>query len=166
MTELPGLDPSERLKVIRGYWAVRSLVLKLRRHAEEEHKKEYVGDQLRDLLIKLQQEWAKLEDKLREKKMWQDVFRSGIILNSSLRNDFVRLDELYMAVEERMGQEGDEVDQFLVKAKSWKEEIDSTVGDRKNWDDDTRGASDNATSGSEAFSGTLNLPIRTTVTSV
>jgi hypothetical protein len=163
MTESPGFAPAERLEVIRGYWAVRSLVLQLRRHAEEERKKEYVGDQLRDLLSRLQEEWAKLDDKLREKKMWQDVFRSGIILNSSLRSDFVRLDELYMAVRGEMKHEGDEIDQFMGKATSWGEQIDSTVGERKNWDDDTQDASDSHALGSEARSTVLSSHMDATV---
>ncbi|KAI5449657.1 hypothetical protein NCC49_004207 [Naganishia albida] len=100
-------------KAQNGYWKVRSLATQLKRHAGGEQQKDYVDDEMRDLLIEIQQEWKKLHDKLSRRETWQNVFQTGIILDSASRKGFAQLNELYLAIGKKVQNDGNEPDQFL-----------------------------------------------------
>lgn len=142
-------QPRRITQSAKRLWKVRFLATQLKRHAEGGEQKDYVDDEMRDLLIEIQQEWKKLHDKLSRRETWQNVFQTGIILNSASRKEFARLDELYLAIGKKVQNAGDEPDQFLEQATVWGEEIASTVEERTRWGEEAQGPSVNSSSASE-----------------
>lgn len=124
------LSLDELRKAQKGYWKVRFLATQLKRHAGGEQQKDYVDDEMRDLFLEIQQEWEKLHDKLSRRETWQNVFQTGIILDSASRKGFARLDELYLAIGKKVQNDEDEPDQFLEQATVWGKEIALTVEER------------------------------------
>jgi hypothetical protein len=139
----PSLSDEERDEVKKRYWKVRFLVTLLKREAQKEQMKDYVHEDLRHDLAKVQEMWEDIQVKLRKKATWRDVFRRGIILNREFRNDIWDLvDERYTPIEVRVTESDDEVSRFLDMASKWEVEINKAVGRRKDWAD-TPEASEN-----------------------
>lgn len=87
-----------------------------------------------------------------EKERWQGIFRTGIILNQSLRKHLKALDELHTEIRDLAASDEDELNDFLNQADWGLGEVDAIVGNRQYSDERSQNASENDASGSEVGS--------------